>query len=136
MAKVEVSEGRGAKGAPSAPVVPGGDEFIAEWNAVDIKDRRRIRRLVKLGRPLEDPSEAALAVAYGKFQRSRIWAKLFWLWFVPGLVLALGAASQVHSLLIGVVLMLSAQALNTRRNLRRVERVNASALRDTSQSSS
>jgi hypothetical protein len=35
-----------------------------------------------------------------------------------------------------VVLMLSAQALNTRRNLRRVERVNASALHDTSQSSS
>ena len=63
--------------------------------------------------------------------RSRIWARLFWLWFVPGLILAIGVAAEIHPLLMGVVLALSAQAVNTRRNLRRVEQVNKALLSGT-----
>lgn len=109
---------------PQETAIPEGDEFVRQWNALDVKDRRRVRRLVKLGRPLEDAEEAALAIAYGRFQLSRTWMRFFWLWFIPGVVLAIGIATSIHPLLIGVVLALSAQAFATRRNLRRVEQVN------------
>jgi hypothetical protein len=45
--------------------------------------------------------------------------RAFWLWFVPGLVIALGVASQMHPLVIGIVLALAAQAVFARRNLRK-----------------
>ena len=88
-------------------------------------DRLRVRRLVRLGRPVATPEEARLAVAYAAFQRSRVWFRLFWLWFVPGLFVALGIAARIHPLVVGVVLALAAQAAFTRRNLGRVEAVNA-----------
>src|SRR2546428_9066302 len=78
-------------------------EFIEEWNGLKRRDRRRLRRLVQLGRPPSEPVEARLAVSYARFQRSRPWVRLFWLWFVPGLVVALGVAARLHPIAIGVV---------------------------------
>lgn len=94
-------------------------QFAARWNALCLRDRRRMRRLVRLGRPLDDPEEAALAVEYARFQRSRPWARLFWIWFVPGLVLALGIATRIHPVVIGMVLAMAAQAVFANRNLKR-----------------
>jgi hypothetical protein len=108
--------------------IPEGDAFVERWNALDRRDRLRMRRLVRIGRPMDDRSEAELAVAYARFQASRPWARMFWIWFVPGLVLALAAAGAIHPVLIGVVLALAMQALFARRNLRRAEAVNAALL--------
>lgn len=102
--------------------------FVQDWNALPRPDRLRIRRLVRLGRPVADRQEANLAVAYAGFQRSRVWTRLFWLWFVPGLVLALGVAASIHPIFLGVVLALAAQAVFARYNLKRVEKVNAELL--------
>jgi hypothetical protein len=102
--------------------------FLQEWNALARRDRLRLRRLVRLGRPMADATEARLAVAYGQYQRSRIWARMFWLWFVPGIVMALGVAIRIHPIVVGVVLALAAQAVFARRNLGRIERVNADVL--------
>ena len=105
--------------------IPERDDFIRAWNDLPRQARLRLRRFVRLGRPLEDDREAALAVAYARFQRSRPWSRLFWVWFVPGVVVALAIAGAIHPILIGVVLALGAQAVLTHRNLGRVERVNA-----------
>lgn len=121
----------GANGGIQAsplPTIPEGEEFIREWNALPARDRRRIRRLVKLGRPMDDPAEVGLAIAFSWFQQTRLWWRIFWLWFVPGLVLAMGIASRIHPLLVGAVIALSAQAVFTRRNVRRAQQVNASTL--------
>jgi hypothetical protein len=107
--------------------IPEGEAFRLEWTALPRRDRVRVRRLVRLGQPV-DRRDAAVAVAYARFQRTRIWARMFWLWFVPGMVLALGAAAQVHPVMVGVVLATAAQALLAHRNLSRVERVNAAIL--------
>jgi hypothetical protein len=98
------------------------DDFVDEWNRLERRERRRLRRLVQLGRPPSDPAEAQLAVLYARFQQSRPWMRFFWLWFVPGLVLALGVAARIHPILIGVVLAAGIQAVLTRRNLGRVSR--------------
>ena len=108
--------------------IPEGDAFVERWNALDRRDRLRMRRLVRLGRPMSDRTEAELAVAYARFQASRPWARMFWVWFVPGLVLALATAGATRPTLIGVVLALAAQALFARRNLRRAEAINAALL--------
>ena len=108
--------------------IPEGDAFVERWNALDRRDRLRMRRLVRLGRPMSDRTEAELAVAYARFQASRPWARMFWVWFVPGLVLALATAGATRPILIGVVLALAAQALFARRNLRRAEAINAALL--------
>ncbi len=78
--------------------------------------------------PLADRAEAGVAVAYARFQRSRTWARLFWLWYLPGLLLALAVALRIHPLVVGVVIALAAQAVFAHRNLGRVERVNAAVL--------
>jgi hypothetical protein len=101
------------------------DDFIARWNLLDRKDRMRLRRLVRMGRPVADREEAELAVDYARFQASRSWARMFWLWFVPGIALAVTAAAKLHPLVIGMVLALGAQAAFAHVNLRRVESVNA-----------
>src|SRR5947208_10671843 len=97
-------------------VAPDRAEFIEAWNALDRQNRLRIRRLVRLGRPV-DPAEARLAAAYAAFQSARPWARLFWFWFVPGLLIAVAVASTIHPLVIGVVLALGAQAAFAHRNL-------------------
>ena len=108
--------------------IPEGERFEQAWNGLPRADRLRLRRLVRMGRPLEDEREAAVAVAYARFQRTRIWIRLFWWWFVPGLVLAVGLATSIHPIVIGVVLALGAQAVYTRRNLHRTEQINAPIL--------
>lgn len=95
-------------------------QFATRWNALAVRDRRRMRRLVRLGRPLDDPQEAALAVEYARFQRARPWTRLFWVWFIPGLILALGIATQMHPIVIGAVLAMAAQAVFANRNLKRM----------------
>lgn len=113
---------------PAANPGAGQDAFIRDWNALARFDRSRLRRLVRLGRPVANPEEARLAVAYAGFQRRRLWTRLFWLWFVPGVLLALTIAAQLHPILVGVVIMLAAQGAFAWFNLRRVERVNAALL--------
>ena len=81
-----------------------------------------------MGRPLDDRREAAVAVAYARFQRSRVWARLFWLWFLPGVFAALGVAANIHPVVVGAVLALAAQAAVAHWNLGRAERVNAEVL--------
>src|SRR5438067_13091542 len=82
--------------APMRPTVaPDRAEFIEAWNALDRQNRLRIRRLVRLGRPVE-PDEAKVAAAYAAFQSARPWARLFWFWFVPGLLVAIAVASTIH----------------------------------------
>ena len=108
--------------------IPEGEEFQQAWNRLPRRDRLRLRRLVRLGRPVDDAREAPVAVAYARFQRSRIWARMFWLWFLPGLFLALGVAVRIHPMVVGAVLALGAQAVFAHRNLNRVERVNADLL--------
>lgn len=93
--------------------------FISEWNALDRHDRRIVKRLVRIGRSIDDPKLARVAVGYARYQRSRIWARFFWAWFAPGVIVALAVASQVHPLALGVVLALAAQAVLTNRNLRK-----------------
>lgn len=108
--------------------IPDEDEFVRTWRSRSRRERSHLRRLVRLGMPLDDRGEAAVAVAYARFQRGRIWARLFWVWFVPGLILALGVALRIHPVVVGVVLALAAQAVFAHRNLGRVERVNAPVL--------
>jgi hypothetical protein len=109
-------------------VIPEGERFEQAWNGLPRADRLRLRRLVRIGRPLANEWEAAVAVAYARFQRGRIWVRLFWWWFIPGLVLALGLAASIHPIVIGVALALGAQAVYTRRNLHRTEQINEPVL--------
>lgn len=113
---------------PMVAETPERGSFLKEWNALPHPDRRRIRRLVRLGRPLAEPQEATLAVAYAQFQRSRIWARTFWLWFLPGLVVALSIASTIHPLIIGIVLALAGQAVWAHHNTRRASQINSTVL--------
>lgn len=48
--------------------------------------------------------------------------RLFWVWFVPGILVALAIAGSIHPLMIGVALALGAQAVLTNFNLRRSAR--------------
>ena len=50
-------------------------------------------------------------------------------WFVPGLIVALGVAVKLHPLVIGIVLAMAGQAIYARINLGRAERINRDALR-------
>ena len=77
-----------------------------------------------MGRPAADREEATVMVAYAGVQLKRIWTRLFPIWFVPGLIVALAVASRIHPIVVGVVLALGAQAVYARINLARAERVN------------
>jgi hypothetical protein len=111
-----------------ATQIPEGGAFLEAWNALPRPDRLRVRRLVRLGRPLAGREEAAVGVGYARFQRSRPWTRFFWLWFVPGLVVALGIAARIQPIVVGIVLALAAQAAFAHHNLRRAERTNAPVL--------
>ena len=98
-----------------------GDEpFLSTWRSLSGTDRRRVRRLTRIGRIEPGSAEEPVARAMAKYQQSRFWWKYFWIWFVPGLFLALGMASQMHPLMIGVVLAFAGQAIVTRRNVRKL----------------
>lgn len=103
-------------------------DFLARWGQLPRAERSRIRRQLRMGRPLDNREEAELGVEYATFQRSRIWVRTFWLWFVPGLLLSLGVAAQIHPVVVGVVLALAVQAAFAYRNLRRVRQVNSKLL--------
>lgn len=81
-----------------------------------------------MGRPLDSRDEALLGVEYANLQRSRIWVRMFWIWFVPGLLVSLGIAAQIHPIVVGVVLALAAQAVLARGNLGRVKAINSELL--------
>jgi hypothetical protein len=104
-------------------------EFLARWGELPRPERARIRRQVRLGRPFDNSEEARLGVEYANFQRSRVWVRMFWIWFLPGLLLSLGIAAQIHPIVIGIVLALAAQAVFARWNLARVERINSDLLK-------
>ncbi len=96
--------------------------FTEEWNALSLRDRRRLRRMVRIGRLPDDANEARLARSFAVHERARLWWRGFWFWFVPGLIVALGVAMMIHPLVIGIVLATGAQALVVRRNAARIAR--------------
>jgi hypothetical protein len=96
--------------------------FIEHWNALDRPSRMRLRRLVRLGRSIDEPDLARLAASYASYQTSRPWIRYFWVWFVPGILLALSIAASVHPAFVGVTLALGAQAVLANVNLRRTAR--------------
>ena len=48
--------------------------------------------------------------------------RFFWVWFLPGIFLLLGAAAWVHPILLGVAIALGAQAVFAHYNLRKLAR--------------
>jgi hypothetical protein len=109
-----------------APVVD--EEFAATWNGLEKAERRQIRRLVRIGRPQETLPEAELAVAFAAYQRSRPWYRFYFLWIVPLIVGGLIAGMNIHPLVVGMVLGAAAISFMTRRNFKRVEKINAPLL--------
>ncbi len=99
--------------------------FTEEWNTVPLRDRRRIRRMVRIGRLPEDADEARLAQAFAVRERARLVWRAFWFWFVPAMIVALGVAMTIHPIVIGIVLATGAQALVVRRNASRIARQSA-----------
>jgi len=81
-----------------------------------------------MGRPLATPEEARMAVAFAGYQRSQTWYKLFWVLFVPGVLVSLAVASTLHLAVMGVVLAIAAQGAWGWVSLRRVEKVNRQLL--------
>lgn len=75
--------------APNVPKIPDRDEYRQKWATLDSPTRRRIVAAVNRGRALDDPREAALAVATAERQQ-RFWRKAWLL----GPVAALLTASQ------------------------------------------
>lgn len=96
------------------------DAFRATWQALQGAERRRVRRLARIGRLEPGSDDERLAAAMARHQGRRIWWRGFWLWFVPGLLVALAVAYTIHPIVIGVVLASAAQALVTRRNLNKL----------------
>ncbi len=93
--------------------------FAEAWNALEPARRRKLRRLVRMGRPVDDPQLAPLVGGYARFQMDRPWLRWFWVWFVPGLVIMLGIASRIHPIAIGAAIALAGQAAWAQFNLRR-----------------
>jgi hypothetical protein len=96
--------------------------FIDQWNELDRLERSRLRRVVRMGRKIDEPQLAELGTAYARYQVARPWIRFFWLWFVPGLVIALGVAAQIHPIFVGIVIVLAAQAVWAQFSLRRLAR--------------
>ena len=103
-------------------------DFVTEWNETDAAERRQIRRLVRIGSPVETSEQAQLAVGFVEFQQSRPWWRYFWFWLVPAVLIALVAARGIHPILIGMVLAAAASTILVRRNFSRVAKVNAALL--------
>ncbi len=103
-------------------------DHAEQWNQLDAGTRRRLRRLVRVGRPVDTPEEAQLAMAFAEYQRTRFWFRRFWFWFIPALLVALVAAASIHALVVGMVLASAGSAVLAHRNFSRVEKVNAALL--------
>ncbi len=102
--------------------------FIKRWNGTLAPERRQIRRLVRIGRPVESTEQAELAVGFSEYQRSRPWWRYFWLWFVPAVLVAMLAAVNIHPIVIGIVLGAAASVIMVRRNFTRVRKINRAFL--------
>lgn len=113
-----------------APDVPQGTGFLEAWNALEKTDRIYVRRMVRTGQRFkpEERDLAAVGVAYSRYQLSKPWQRLFWLWFLPALVISFSAGLRVHELVAGAVLGAALLAWNARRSLKRSQTVNASLL--------
>lgn len=99
--------------------------FGAQWNALQRGERLRLRRLVRMGRRIDEPELAHLAhlaPSYAQWQMRRPLMRFFWLWFVPGIFIVLGLTAQIHSILVGVTIALGAQAVYAYINLRKLAR--------------
>ncbi len=99
--------------------------FGAEWNTLERSQRLRLRRLVRIGGKVEDPTLARLAPAYAQMQLQRVWMRLFWLWFIPGTLIALSVAATIHPVFVGIVIAMAAQAAWAHFSLRKVARRSA-----------
>jgi hypothetical protein len=112
------------------PPTPSDDQaaFIEVWNATPAAERRQIRRLVRIGRPVETVEQAPLAVGFAEYQSTRSWWRLFWFWFLPAVAIALIAAVNIHPIVIGIVLGGAASAFMIRRNFKRVRIINKDLL--------
>lgn len=117
------------KGAGRRPA-PAADPDAVAFNSLTRVDQKVLRRTVRMGRPLSTAGEARMAVAFARFQRSQPWYKLFWVLFVPGVVVSVAVASRLHLAVVGVVLAVAAQGAWGWISLRRVERVNRHLLAD------
>lgn len=102
--------------------------FIKTWNATPAPERRQIRRLVRIGRRVETPEQAPLAVGFADYQRTRAWWRYFWIWLVPAGVLSLVAAVNIHPIFVGIVLGALASVFVVRRNFKRVRIINGEFL--------
>jgi hypothetical protein len=96
--------------------------FSAKWNAMNRAERMHLRRLVRMGRKIEEPELAPLAPDYARWQMRRPWMKYFWFWFVPGLFIALGMTASVHPILVGITIALAGQAVWAYLSLRKTAR--------------
>ncbi|MFM8237898.1 MAG: hypothetical protein ACKOBG_09105 [Actinomycetota bacterium] len=107
---------------PSGPSAASDSGFAAAWAALDPGERRRLRRLVRMGRTPEEPALARLAAPYARSQMLRPWMRFFWLWFIPGLVIVLPIAARAHAIFVGVVIALAAQSVYAWVKLRKLAR--------------
>jgi hypothetical protein len=96
--------------------------FGATWSALTPAERRRLRRMVRIGRTGDDPALAPIAPLYAQHQLTRPWIRLFWLWFVPGIFLVLSTVAKIHPILVGVTIALGAQAVWAYFCLRKIAR--------------
>ncbi len=103
-------------------------DLAARWNGLDKPTRRRIRRLIRIGRPQESTADARLAVEFAAFQRTRPWYRFFWLWLIPVFLGGFYAGLHIHPIVIGIVAGLAANAVLVRWNFGRTAKVNASLL--------
>lgn len=104
------------------------EQFVTEWNGLEAADRKRIRRLARIGRPQADRADAELAVGFVAHQTQRPWYRWFWVWFVPVMILGVLGAATIHPIVIGIVGGLGANAFLVRFNFGRVAKVNAGIL--------
>ena len=118
--------GARAKGVGRRPAPGGGgvDPAAAAYNELPRVEQKVLRRTVRMGRPLDTPEQARMAVALARYQRAQTWYRLFWLLFVPGVVVSVAVASRLHLALVGVVLAVAAQGAWGWISLRRVEGLN------------
>jgi hypothetical protein len=96
--------------------------FGAKWNSLNRTERMHLRRLVRMGRKIEEPDLAPLAGDYARWQMQRPWMRFFWFWFVPGLFVVLSVSAGIHPLLVGAVIALGAQAVWAYVSLRKTAR--------------
>jgi hypothetical protein len=75
-----------------------------------------------MGRPIDSPELAHLAPEYARWQMRRPWMRLFWLWFVPGILVVLAFSASIHPVVVGITIALGAQAVWAWFSLRKVAR--------------